>query len=128
MREIKFRGKRADNGEWVYGYYGWSMGKHFITTVHCEYPSFSDPGGAYFESSHDVIEETVGQYTGLKDDYSIKIFEGDLVMMTRGAFYVEWNDDTCQFQFEDGTPINDGDSYGCWKLVAGNIYDINKKP
>jgi len=63
MREIKFRGKRKDNGEWVYGYYVFSEnyqkllknGAHLIFNL--------DDKTVY-----QVIPETVGQFTGLYDN------------------------------------------------------------
>lgn len=74
MREILFRGKRIDNGEWVKGY------------LIC--PEF-DKSRAYIgylfpDDDHDldvaeVASSTVGRFTGLTDCNGVKIFEGDIV-------------------------------------------------
>ena len=114
MREILFRGKRIDNGEWTYGFVEvYDDGACFITK----------PNG----EGDKVDPTTVGQYTGLNDKNRKKIFEGDIVS---GFFnhekivgYIFYGSDASFFIQRDGLFGIGLNNASDWLEVIGNIHD-----
>ena len=133
MREILFRGKRLDNGEWVEGYYklcGFQVG----TIEEDIYPTIT-PFNQY---GYIVDPKTVGQFTGLTDKNGKRIFEGDIgrykqtdgakrngkpitcigkvIYNTKTASYAVESKDEAGCKYFDYFPIKDFE-------VIGNIHD-----
>jgi len=90
MREIEFRGKRKDTGEWVYGYFikddnnKCYIFPNYAVVCKCIFPVLNKSiNSGLFE----VLPETVGQYTGVRDVNWKKIYERSKLKLNHGKNY-----------------------------------------
>jgi uncharacterized phage protein (TIGR01671 family) len=130
MRDILFKGKRKDNGEWICGYYvksryyeGGTI--HLIVDTENEYDDYDG-----FSLQYEIDPDTLCQYTGLTDRNGTKIFESDIVTSTEfcpdneGYGVIQWHDDEAMFVVEDDNCYYDFDHiFGGELEVIGNVFD-----
>lgn len=147
MRDILFRGKRTDNGDWVEGYYAELPVGSLATTIFSNDEEIvCEDTASYiikvFEKQHSnyssaiplqviecekyqIIPKTVGQYTGLTDKNGTKIFEGDIVKWKDRSYEVAYITKYTRFAARKPKTIFTTVPL-CLSEVIGNVWDNPK--
>ena len=127
-KEILFRAKRIGDGKWFEGYYCGGTEDKTISPCIFEYL-----GGMKGYDYHNIILDTLGQFTGLTDIHGVKIFEGDIIKQYEKTQFgdpvsdfglVKWDNKECML-FRTSTRIGKDRLVTSRDIyeVVGNIYD-----
>lgn len=124
MRTIKFRGKLVDNGKWVYGDF------YRFRSPSCEVRHhITELGIVYGVNEFEVIPETVGQFTGKKDDGEDDLYDGDIIRFGCGRTAtgaISWSEEHCAWIVKEVCNKNEfmlSDCFDDFIEKIGNIHD-----
>ena len=119
MREILFRAKRVDNGEWAEGYYAKLKWCNNIIYVAIPNEAEIDSGNSLCET-HEINPETICQYTGMVDKNGNRIWENDIVQTPFRRFVVTYFDGVWGDRY--GVAMRES-IFGEGGVVIGNVFD-----
>lgn len=120
MREILFKAKRKDNGDWIQGtgitdFLNIEPDSKDKMWLWCDYAYPDGLGKGWVE----IDPETLCQYTGIDDCKGNKIFEGDIIdMRLNGVYPVKWDETQTGFVCN----VWCGSEFSKYKII-GNIHD-----
>ena len=132
-RQIKFRGKDRMTDKWVYG-------DLLAPITGCRIVNYTEEDNGSMKRAdyhyHDVLDDTVGQFTGLLDRNGKEIYEGDIIeigfnednVTTKYKCVVRWNDLNAGFvlypQEQSEGPWHGWLMNNC--IIIGNIHEQSK--
>ena len=122
MREILFRAKRKDNGEWTEGYvFELQPGQYMICDrIQYDRPSTLSVWEFFRYCTHEIVPETLCQYTGLTDKNGKRIWENDIVQTPFRRFVVTYFDGV--WGDRDGVAMRES-IFGEGGVVIRNVFD-----
>ena len=133
-REILFRGKRIDTGEWVEG--DLFQDKDFEITCITKWECSAKTSFRQWDPSKYLVDpETVGQYTGIYDKNGRRIFEGDIVTIPNSKkqglpAVIRWSQSETRFEISRMgyqplplDPLFSRNGYYSRCEIVGNIHD-----
>ena len=146
MREIKFKAKRLDNKEWIYGYYFIKyeenpemIVRNDFITLPKEYHFIKAPSifiGLDSTIDYEIDPETLCQFTGLKDKNGKEIYDGHIVEVEFGSHgsnskfvaHIKWCEINKGFRYvftdSDEKIYIDNNEYNILKIkIIGNIHE-----